>query len=166
MSKTAKTAVPTITRDLAAERTDCPHCGRPARADYANHRTVHTLDGVTRLNPTVRRCHAAACPADKRPDRPEAEGAVALPRHEFGLDVVALVGRLRYAEHRSGKAAAPCARAGSRQVRRPLSRTPRRRATSARASPCSAIIGIARSLISAVSVVRCTGCLLLGNRLR
>ena len=101
MSKTAKTAVPTITRDLTPERTDCPHCGRPARADYANHRTVHTLAGVTRLNLTVRRCHAAACPAYKRPYRPEAEGAVALPRHEFGLDVVALVGRLRYAEHRS-----------------------------------------------------------------
>ena len=101
MSKTAKTAVPTITRDLTPERTDCPHRGRHARADYANRRTVHTLAGVTRLNLTVRRCHAAACPAYKRPYRPEAEGAVALPRHEFGLDVVALVGRLRYAEHRS-----------------------------------------------------------------
>ena len=30
-----------------------------------------------------------------------AEGRFALPHHEFGLDVVALVGRLRYAEHRS-----------------------------------------------------------------
>jgi hypothetical protein len=28
-------------------------------------------------------------------------GTFALPRHEFGLDVVALIGRLRYAEHRS-----------------------------------------------------------------
>ena len=101
MSKTAKTATPTITRDLTPERTDCPHCGRHARADYANRRTVHTLAGVTRLTLTVRRCHAAACPAYKRPYRPEAEGAVALPRHEFGLDVVALIGRLRYAEHRS-----------------------------------------------------------------
>ena len=33
--------------------------------------------------------------------RPEAEGRLALPRHEFGLDVIALVGRIRYAEHRS-----------------------------------------------------------------
>ena len=31
MSKTAKTAVPTITRDLTPERTDCTHSGRPAR---------------------------------------------------------------------------------------------------------------------------------------
>ena len=99
--KTRKAAEPTITRDLTPERTDCPHCGRPMWADYANRRTVHTLAGVTRLNLTVRRCQTAGCAAYKKPYRPEAEGAVALPRHEFGLDVIALIGRLRYAEHRS-----------------------------------------------------------------
>jgi hypothetical protein len=101
MPKKAKTAEPTITRDLTPERTDCPHCGRPMTADYANRRTLHTLAGVTRLNLTIRRCHHAACPAHKKPYRPEAEGALALPRHEFGLDVIAAIGRLRYAEHRS-----------------------------------------------------------------
>jgi hypothetical protein len=101
MAKTAKSAEPTITRDLAPERAACPHCGGPTRADYANRRTVHTLAGVTRLNLTIRRCHRLTCPAHRRPYRPEAEGSVALPRHEFGLDVVALIGRLRYAEHRS-----------------------------------------------------------------
>ncbi len=101
MAKTAKAIQPTITRDLAPERSDCPHCGRPMTADYANRRTLHTLAGVTRLNLTIRRCHHPACPAHKRPYRPEAEGALALPRHEFGLDVIALVGRLRYTEHRS-----------------------------------------------------------------
>ena len=99
--KTAKPAPPTIVRDLTPERTACPHCGGPMTADYANRRTVHTLAGVTRLNLTIRRCHAPACLAHKRPYRPEAEGAVALPRHEFGLDVIAAIGRLRYAEHRS-----------------------------------------------------------------
>jgi MULE transposase domain len=101
MAKKAKTAEPTITRALTPERTDCPHCGKATRADYANHRTLHTLAGVTRLNLTIRRCHHSACPAHKRPYRPEAEGSFALPRHEFGLDVVALIGRLRYTEHRS-----------------------------------------------------------------
>lgn len=101
MAKKAKTAEPTITRDLAPERTHCPHCERPIRADYSNHRTIHTLEGVTRLNLTIRRCHHAPCSAYKRPYRPEAEGGVALPRHEFGLDVIALIGRLRYTEHRS-----------------------------------------------------------------
>ena len=33
--------------------------------------------------------------------RPELEGRFALPQHEFGLDVIALVGMLRHAEHRS-----------------------------------------------------------------
>jgi len=99
--KTAKSAEPTITRALTPDRTTCPHCGGPIRADYANRRTVHTLAGVTRLNLTIRRCRSAGCVAYKKPYRPEAEGAVALPRHEFGLDVIALIGRLRYAEHRS-----------------------------------------------------------------
>ena len=99
--KTAKAVEPAITRDLTPERTDCPHCGRPMWADYANRRTLHTLVGVTRLNLTIRRCRNADCAAHKKPYRPEAEGALALPRHEFGLDVIALVGRLRYAEHRS-----------------------------------------------------------------
>jgi hypothetical protein len=70
-------------------------------ADYANRRTVATLDGLTRLNLTVRRCHNPHCDAHLRPYRPEAEGRYALPHHEFGLDVVALIGGLRYAEHRS-----------------------------------------------------------------
>lgn len=99
--KKAKTAEPTMTHDLTPERTACPHCGRPMWADYANRRTLHTLAGVTRLNLTIRRCRNAACVAHKKPYRPEAEGALALPRHEFGLDVIALVGRPRYAEHRS-----------------------------------------------------------------
>jgi hypothetical protein len=50
---------------------------------------------------TIRRCRHTPCSAYKRPYRPEAEGGIALPRHEFGLDVIALIGRLRYAEHRS-----------------------------------------------------------------
>jgi hypothetical protein len=57
--------------------------------------------GVTRLNLTIRRCHNPTGTTRKRPDRPEAEGSFALPRHEFGLDVIARIGRLRYVEHRS-----------------------------------------------------------------
>ena len=99
--KTAKVAEPTVTHDLTPTRTDCAHCGRPMWADYANRRTLHTLVGVTRLNMTIRRCRHATCAGYKKPYRPEAEGSFALPRHEFGLDVIALIGRLRYAEHRS-----------------------------------------------------------------
>ena len=101
MAKTSTRPAPTITRDLQPLRTDCPHCGELMWADYANRRTVATLGGLTRLNLTIRRCRNAGCPAYRRPYRPGAEGRVALPRHEFGLDVIALVGALRYAEHRS-----------------------------------------------------------------
>ena len=69
-------------------------------ADYDNRRTVVTLAG-SRLRLTIRRCQAAAAPASTSPTGPRPKGALALPQHEFGLDVIALVGRLRYAEHRS-----------------------------------------------------------------
>jgi MULE transposase-like protein len=101
MGKTAKGLEPTVTRDLTSRRTNCPRCGEHMRADYTNRRTITTLAGVTRLNLTIRRCRNSNCAAHKKPYRPEAEGRFALPHHEFGLDVVARVGRLRYAEHRS-----------------------------------------------------------------
>jgi hypothetical protein len=41
------------------------------------------------------------CELYHEPHRPEEEGAFALPQGEFGLDVIALVGALRHAEHRS-----------------------------------------------------------------
>jgi hypothetical protein len=101
MSKKAKAAAPAATRELRPERRECADCGKLMWADYAARRSVATLQGVVRLRLTVRRCRHEGCPAYHRPYRPEAEGRLALPHHEFGLDVIALVGRLRYAEHRS-----------------------------------------------------------------
>jgi hypothetical protein len=49
----------------------------------------------------VRSCRNPECPRHKTCLRPEQEGRFALPQHEFGLDVIALVGQLRHAEHRS-----------------------------------------------------------------
>jgi hypothetical protein len=80
---------------------DCPECQHRTYADYNNFRTISTLDGVFRLTLTIRRCPNPACSRFLRPYRPEAEPHFALPYHEFGLDIMALVGRLRYAEHRS-----------------------------------------------------------------
>ncbi len=56
---------------------------------------------MLRLTLTIRRCPNPDCLRFLRPYRPEAEPHFALPYHEFGLDVMAVVGRLRYAEHRS-----------------------------------------------------------------
>jgi hypothetical protein len=86
---------------LAPVLNSCPACQRPLAADYANYRTITRLDGVWRLTLRIRRCHTFDCPRFHHPYRPEAESHFALPHHEFGLDVLALVGRLRHAEHRS-----------------------------------------------------------------
>lgn len=90
----AETYIPTLA-------TRCPTCDGPLRSDYQARRTVITLDGPRRLRLQVRRCHNQACGRSGRPVRPEPEGAIALPEHEFGLDVIALAGMLRHAEHRS-----------------------------------------------------------------
>ncbi|MDG3005157.1 transposase [Paludisphaera mucosa] len=78
----------------------CPGCDRPLWAAYKGRRVVATLEGLTRFAVQVRRCRDADCPRHNVSLRAEAEGAIALPQQEFGLDVIALVGRLRHVEHR------------------------------------------------------------------
>jgi Transposase, Mutator family len=101
MAKTACRPQPTTFKDLSPQRQNCPACGQRMWLDYTNRRTLVTLDGCLRLNLAIRRCHTRACDRHLRPYRPEAEGRFALPKHEFGLDVLATVGALRYSEHRS-----------------------------------------------------------------
>ena len=60
----------------------------------------HAL-GAVRLRLVVRRCVNRDCELYHERRRPEQEGAFALPQGEFGLDVIALIGALRHAEHRS-----------------------------------------------------------------
>src|SRR3954465_8669385 len=79
----------------------CPACGHPMRLRYDNGRTLVTLSGPVRLRLKIRRCERDDCSRHHRPYRPEAEGALALAQHEFGLDVIALVGTLRHGAHRS-----------------------------------------------------------------
>jgi hypothetical protein len=92
---------PTMTQTLQSFLRHCPCCGNPMWAAYHNYRTVTTLSGVLRLTLKIRRCITTACPQFQRPYRPEEEGRLALPKHEFGLDVITLIGTLRYAQHRS-----------------------------------------------------------------
>jgi hypothetical protein len=47
----------------------------------------------------IRRCLHPECPHFRKPYRPEQEGRLALPKHEFGLDVIAHIGTLRYTRH-------------------------------------------------------------------
>jgi hypothetical protein len=86
---------------LCAVRQQCPACGGRLRRRYDNRRTVATLGGLVRLHLQIRRCENASCRCYHKPYRPEGEGAIVLPQHEFGLDVIALIGALRYREHKS-----------------------------------------------------------------
>src|SRR5271170_3128534 len=101
MARTRSRPHPTRTQTLNPITTHCPVCQHALWAGYDNFRTVTLLDCVLRLTLHIRRCPNPACSRYRQPYRPEAEPHFALPHHEFGLDVIALVGRLRHAEHRS-----------------------------------------------------------------
>ncbi len=88
-------------RFLAPLRTRCWICDGPAWIAYHATRTVLRLDGLCQLRLKVRRCENPTCARYHQPYRPEDESAIALPHGEFGLDVIGLIGALRYAEHRS-----------------------------------------------------------------
>ena len=87
--------------ELPALTRECPACGGPLWAAYMTRRDVTTLEGTIRLRLQVRRCRDPLCPRHHVPLRPEPEGRYALPEHEFGLDIIALIGTLRHAQHRS-----------------------------------------------------------------
>lgn len=102
MPRTTARPKPTEHETLSCQQTACASCGQAMRYAYDNWRSVSLLDGrVVRLHLKIRRCEQSDCERYKRPYRPEAEGRWALPEHEFGLEVIALVGQLRYREHRS-----------------------------------------------------------------
>jgi hypothetical protein len=91
----------TTERRLEPNRTRCWSCGGILWVAYHNRRRLTLLDEVVEFTLVIRRCRTASCARYRRAYRPEEEGAWALPHGEFGLDVIALVGQLRYREHRS-----------------------------------------------------------------
>ena len=101
MARTAPRPRPSREQILKTAHQRCPACGGRLRYRYTNRHTVTTLGGLIRLHLQVRHCENPSCARHRRPYRPEAEGAIVLPQHEFGLDVIALIGGLRYREHRS-----------------------------------------------------------------
>src|SRR3954466_7961375 len=101
MARLLARARPDRERVLHPARQLCPGCGGHMRLRYENRRTLVLLPGAVRLRLQIRRCEREGCARYHVAYRPEAEGAIALPQHEFGLDVIALVGMLRHREHRS-----------------------------------------------------------------
>src|SRR5919201_564896 len=111
MARTTSRPTPTATRILQPLGHHCPVCGETMWAAYHNYRTITTLEDVVHLTLQIRRCLNQACPQFRRPYRPEEEGRLALPKHEFGLDVIAWVGTLRSAqrsEEHTSELQSPC----------------------------------------------------------
>ena len=101
MARRTRRPTPTHHHFLEPLSTRCPHCEGPLWAAYMNQRTITTLHGVHRLTLRVRRCITSTCPRYHKPYHPEEESGWALLHGEFGFDVLALIGTLRYTEHRS-----------------------------------------------------------------
>src|SRR3989440_3735856 len=98
-----KRARPSATeqRTLDLLQTTCQVCGSRLQMARHGHRKVTTLQGVYALTLKLYRCQNRECPRFHQLCRPEEEGGWALPHGEFGLDVIALVGVLRYQQQRS-----------------------------------------------------------------
>ena len=101
MARRTHTPPPTSTCQLAVQHTSCASCGTPLSIAHHTHRTIRRLDGVWRLIMPLMRCLNSHCASFRKLCRPEEEGTWALPHGEFGFDVIALIGQLRYAQHRS-----------------------------------------------------------------
>lgn len=94
--------VPAATEQvLTCLRTHCDCCGHSISVAYRTRRTITTLQGNCQLILRVRRCRYPQCEWYHRSFRPEEEGRWALPHGEFGLDVIAFIGTLRFRDHRS-----------------------------------------------------------------
>jgi hypothetical protein len=98
MARVSARRRPERERLLVPVRQDCPSCGGHLRLRYENRRHLVTLSGAVRLRLRIRWCEHERCPRFHVPYRPEAESALALPQHEFGLDGIALVGAPRVRE--------------------------------------------------------------------
>jgi hypothetical protein len=101
MARTPPRPPPPATHPRQPLGRHCPLCGETMWAAYHNYRTMTTLEDVVHFILQIRRCLNRACAQFRRPYRPEAEGRLAIPKHAFGLDGMAGVGTLRYAQHRS-----------------------------------------------------------------
>src|SRR5215212_4101023 len=91
----------TAGRRLEPNRDRCWSCGGVLWVAYHNRRRLTLLDEVVHFTLVIRRCRTASSGRYRPAYRPAQAGALALPHGAFGLDVIALVGQLRYREHRS-----------------------------------------------------------------
>ena len=103
MGGKTRRAEATQERRLRPEVMECRVCGQRLRLEYSSWRKVATLEGMVRLKVSIGRCTNPACTRYHVPTHPLEEGHVALPHYEYGLDVLAWIGRQRYGEQATAK---------------------------------------------------------------
>lgn len=84
MARLTPRPIPTELQTLKPLLRSCPTCGETLWAAYHNYRTITTLTAVLGRTLQIRRCLNQTCPHVHHPHRPEQEGRLALPKHEFG----------------------------------------------------------------------------------
>ena len=77
------------------ESRDCPACGERLRFLWNGQRFVSFVDSRLHIDYHVHTCVKTGCPLEGRHFRPECLTARVLPKREFGLDVVSLIGYYR-----------------------------------------------------------------------
>jgi hypothetical protein len=107
MARTTPRPRPTATQTLTPRTRYCPTGGNARGAAEHPSRPITTLTAVRRLPRQIRHGITAGCPPLRPPSRPAAAGRLALPQHELGLELIALVGPLRPAQHRRGPGSHP-----------------------------------------------------------
>jgi hypothetical protein len=101
MSRTQKRPPAEQQQQLEPQRKTCIACGQSMWVACHNERTILTLHGLIHLKLVIRRCRNRLCSRYRKSYRPEEEGRLALPHGECGIDVIALIGTLRYRDHLS-----------------------------------------------------------------
>src|SRR5438128_564643 len=79
----------------------CPACQRPLRERYHKRRFIVRLTEQLTVVSHFLECPTRNCSLGEVVHRPEQERLLALRGYTFGLDVVALIGGLRYERKRS-----------------------------------------------------------------
>lgn len=87
--------------DLYSQTRTCPACRRRLGERYRKRRFIVRLDEQLAVTSYFLECKTPRCRLRAVVYRPEAEGLLALRGYTFGLDVVALIGELRYQSTRS-----------------------------------------------------------------
>src|ERR1051325_1596241 len=87
--------------DLFPSTRRCPACRKPLRALSRKRRFIVRWDEQLDVTSHFLECPSSTCRLREAVHRPEEEGLLALRGYTFGLDVVAVIGELRFSPSRS-----------------------------------------------------------------